>query len=117
MSWPAHPATAARPPPGCALQAGLLYHSQSARENDPYLVQVRLALEGRADPIRMQRALDARVIEIAPLAYMRGRTLADAFIILDEAQNATGAQMKMLPTRLGVNSKVGGMLNMSRAGL
>ncbi len=47
-----------------------------------------------------------RVIEIAPLAYMRGRTLNDAFIILDEAQNATGAQMKMFLTRLGVNSKV-----------
>src|SRR4029077_15267048 len=44
--------------------------------------------------------------EIAPLAYMRGRTLADAFIILDEAQNATGAQMKMFLTRLGVNSQV-----------
>ena len=44
--------------------------------------------------------------EIAPLAYMRGRTLSDAFIILDEAQNATGLQMKMFLTRLGVNSKV-----------
>src|SRR5512145_2225999 len=55
---------------------------------------------------KMQRALEARTIEIAPLAYMRGRTLSDAFIILDEAQNATGAQMKMFLTRLGVNSKV-----------
>jgi phosphate starvation-inducible PhoH-like protein len=54
---------------------------------------------------RVQRALETRTIEIAPLAYMRGRTLADAFIILDEAQNATGAQMKMFLTRLGVNSK------------
>src|SRR4030095_5575363 len=50
--------------------------------------------------------LELRTIEIAPLAYMRGRTLADAFIILDEAQNATIAQMKMFLTRLGVNSKV-----------
>ena len=55
---------------------------------------------------RVQKALETRIIEIAPLAYMRGRTLADAFIILDEAQNATGAQMKMFLTRLGVNSKV-----------
>src|SRR3712207_9239740 len=54
---------------------------------------------------RMQRALETRTIEIAPLAYMRGRTLADAFVILDEAQNATNAQMKMFLTRLGVNSK------------
>jgi phosphate starvation-inducible PhoH-like protein len=45
------------------------------------------------------------VIEIAPLAYMRGRTLGDAFVILDEAQNATNAQMKMFLTRLGVNSR------------
>jgi len=55
---------------------------------------------------RVQKALETRTIEIAPLAYMRGRTLADAFIILDEAQNATIAQMKMFLTRLGVNSKV-----------
>ena len=54
---------------------------------------------------RMQRALEMRVIEIAPLAYMRGRTLSDAFVILDEAQNATSAQMKMFLTRLGVNSR------------
>ena len=53
----------------------------------------------------MQKALETRTIEIAPLAYMRGRTLADAFVILDEAQNATAAQMKMFLTRLGVNSK------------
>jgi phosphate starvation-inducible protein PhoH and related proteins len=55
---------------------------------------------------KVQKAIEMRVIEIAPLAYMRGRTLNDAFIILDEAQNATGAQMKMFLTRLGVNSKV-----------
>jgi phosphate starvation-inducible PhoH-like protein len=54
---------------------------------------------------RVQRAIEERTIEIAPLAYMRGRTLADAFIILDEAQNATTAQMKMFLTRLGANSK------------
>jgi len=56
-------------------------------------------------PERVQRALETRVIEIAPLAYMRGRTLADAFVILDEAQNATCLQMKMFLTRLGVNSR------------
>src|SRR5256885_12678638 len=55
---------------------------------------------------RVQKALETRTIEIAPLAFMRGRTLGDAFVILDEAQNATGAQMKMFLTRLGVNSKV-----------
>src|SRR5476651_2114743 len=55
---------------------------------------------------KVQKALEMRIIEIAPLAYMRGRTLNDAFIILDEAQNATGAQMKMFLTRLGVNSQV-----------
>jgi phosphate starvation-inducible PhoH-like protein len=54
----------------------------------------------------VRRAIEARTIEIAPLAYMRGRTLADAFVILDEAQNATGAQMKMFLTRLGLNSRV-----------
>jgi phosphate starvation-inducible PhoH-like protein len=54
----------------------------------------------------IQKLTERGIIEIAPLAYMRGRTLADAFIILDEAQNATGAQMKMFLTRLGVNSKV-----------
>jgi len=57
-------------------------------------------------PERMRRALEERVIEIAPLAYMRGRTLSDAFVILDEAQNATTAQMKMFLTRLGLNSQV-----------
>jgi phosphate starvation-inducible PhoH-like protein len=73
---------------------------------DPYLRPLYDSLEDMMPPERVQRALETRVIEIAPLAYMRGRTLNDAFIILDEAQNATGAQMKMFLTRLGVNSKV-----------
>ena len=73
---------------------------------DPYLRPLYDALEDMMPPERVQKALEQRVIEIAPLAYMRGRTLNDAFIILDEAQNATGAQMKMFLTRLGVNSKV-----------
>ena len=73
---------------------------------DPYLRPLYDALEDMMPAERMQRALETRTIEIAPLAYMRGRTLSDAFIILDEAQNATGAQMKMFLTRLGVNSRV-----------
>jgi phosphate starvation-inducible PhoH-like protein len=73
---------------------------------DPYLRPLYDALEDMMPSDRVQKALDTRTIEIAPLAYMRGRTLNDAFIILDEAQNATGAQMKMFLTRLGVNSKV-----------
>jgi phosphate starvation-inducible protein PhoH and related proteins len=72
---------------------------------DPYLRPLYDALEDMMPHDKVQRALETRTIEIAPLAYMRGRTLADAFIILDEAQNATGAQMKMFLTRLGVNSK------------
>ena len=73
---------------------------------DPYLRPLYDALEDMMPNDKVQKAIEMRVIEIAPLAYMRGRTLSDAFIILDEAQNATGAQMKMLLTRLGVNSKV-----------
>jgi phosphate starvation-inducible PhoH-like protein len=72
---------------------------------DPYLRPLYDALEDMMPQERVQKALETRVIEIAPLAYMRGRTLADAFVILDEAQNATGAQMKMFLTRLGVNSR------------
>ena len=72
---------------------------------DPYLRPLYDALEDMMPHDRVQRALETRTIEIAPLAYMRGRTLSDAFIILDEAQNATGAQMKMFLTRLGVNSR------------
>ncbi len=73
---------------------------------DPYLRPLYDALEDMMPHEKVQKALDTRVIEIAPLAYMRGRTLNDAFIILDEAQNATGAQMKMFLTRLGLNSRV-----------
>jgi phosphate starvation-inducible PhoH-like protein len=72
---------------------------------DPYLRPLYDALEDMMPQERVQKALETRTIEIAPLAYMRGRTLADAFVILDEAQNATNAQMKMFLTRLGVNSK------------
>jgi phosphate starvation-inducible protein PhoH and related proteins len=72
---------------------------------DPYLRPLYDALEDMMPADRMRRALETRAIEIAPLAYMRGRTLHDAFVILDEAQNATRAQMKMFLTRMGLNSK------------
>jgi phosphate starvation-inducible PhoH-like protein len=72
---------------------------------DPYLRPLYDALDDMMPPERVAKALETRTIEIAPLAYMRGRTLSDAFIILDEAQNATTAQMKMFLTRLGLNSK------------
>jgi phosphate starvation-inducible protein PhoH and related proteins len=72
---------------------------------DPYLRPLYDALEDMMPAERIRRALESRIIEIAPLAYMRGRTLSDAFVILDEAQNATTAQMKMFLTRLGLNSQ------------
>ncbi len=73
---------------------------------DPYLRPLYDALEDMMPHARMRRGIAERTIEIAPLAYMRGRTLSDAFVILDEAQNATAAQMKMFLTRIGVNSRV-----------
>jgi phosphate starvation-inducible PhoH-like protein len=72
---------------------------------DPYLRPLYDALGDMMPPDQLRRALENRTLEIAPLAYMRGRTLSDAFVILDEAQNTTTAQMKMFLTRLGVNSK------------
>jgi phosphate starvation-inducible PhoH-like protein len=73
---------------------------------DPYLRPLYDALDEMMPAERIQKALETRTIEIAPLAFMRGRTLGDAFVILDEAQNATNLQMKMFLTRLGVNSKI-----------
>lgn len=73
---------------------------------DPYLRPLYDALDEMMPLERIQRALEQRVIEVAPLAFMRGRTLGDAFVIVDEAQNATTMQMKMLLTRLGVNSQM-----------
>ncbi len=72
---------------------------------DPYLRPLYDALEEMMPSDRVQRAVENRTIEIAPLGYMRGRTLSDAFVILDEAQNVTGGQMKMFLTRLGLNSR------------
>jgi phosphate starvation-inducible protein PhoH and related proteins len=73
---------------------------------DPYLRPLYDALEDIMPADWVKRAIESRTIEIAPLAYMRGRTLPDAFVILDEAQNATTSQMKMFLTRLGLNSRV-----------
>ncbi len=72
---------------------------------DPYLRPLYDALFDLVDSERVTKMLEKRIIEIAPLAFMRGRTLADAFIILDEAQNTTSEQMKMFLTRIGFGSK------------
>jgi phosphate starvation-inducible protein PhoH and related proteins len=73
---------------------------------DPYLRPLFDALHDMIDPERVSAHLERGVIEVAPLAFMRGRTLNDSFIILDEAQNTTPEQMKMFLTRLGFNSKM-----------
>jgi phosphate starvation-inducible PhoH-like protein len=73
---------------------------------DPYLRPLLDALHDMVDPESIPRLTQAGTIEIAPLAYMRGRTLNDAFIILDEAQNTTPEQMKMFLTRLGFGSRI-----------
>jgi phosphate starvation-inducible protein PhoH and related proteins len=73
---------------------------------DPYLRPLYDALHDMVDPESIPRLTQAGTIEVAPLAYMRGRTLNDAFIILDEAQNTTPEQMKMFLTRLGFGSKI-----------
>jgi phosphate starvation-inducible PhoH-like protein len=73
---------------------------------DPYLRPLYDALHDMLDPDVVPRLMQAGTIEVAPLAYMRGRTLNDAFIILDEAQNTTAEQMKMFLTRLGFGSKI-----------
>ena len=73
---------------------------------DPYIRPLYDALFELMDGARAQRAIDDGTIEIAPLAFMRGRTLKDAFIVLDEAQNTTPQQMKMFLTRLGLGSKM-----------
>jgi len=72
---------------------------------NPYLRPLYDALYDVLDPERVERYLEKGIIEIAPIAFMRGRTLNDAFVILDEAQNTTSEQMKMFLTRLGFNSK------------
>lgn len=72
---------------------------------DPYLRPIYDALYDMLQPDKIRKLLEIGVIEIAPLAFMRGRTLNEAFVVLDEAQNTTSAQMKMLLTRIGEKSK------------
>jgi len=73
---------------------------------DPYLRPLFDALHDMLEPDRVSQYLERGAIEVAPLAFMRGRTLNDSFIILDEAQNSTAEQMKMVITRTGFNSKM-----------
>ena len=95
----------ARPAVEAGESLGFLPGDMQAKV-DPYLRPLYDAMDEMMPPERIQKALESRVIEIAPLAFMRGRTLSDAFVILDEAQNATALQMKMFLTRLGVNSQI-----------
>ena len=95
----------ARPAVEAGENLGFLPGDMQAKV-DPYLRPLYDALDDMMPFERIQRALETRTIEIAPLAFMRGRTLGDAFVIVDEAQNATAMQMKMLLTRLGVNSRM-----------
>lgn len=73
---------------------------------DPYLQPLYDALQDMLPPAKLNEYIERGVIQIAPLAFMRGRTLADAIVILDEAQNTTTAQLKMFLTRLGINGKM-----------
>lgn len=73
---------------------------------DPYLQPLYDALEDMIPPVKLQDMIDKRIIQIAPLAFMRGRTLSDAVVILDEAQNTTPAQIRMFLTRMGWNTKM-----------
>ena len=73
---------------------------------DPYLQPLYDALEDMISPAKLKEYLDTKVIQIAPLAFMRGRTLNDAIIVLDEAQNTTTHQIKMFLTRMGIGSKM-----------
>ena len=73
---------------------------------DPYLQPLYDALEDMITPAKLKEYMDTKVIQIAPLAFMRGRTLNDAIIVLDEAQNTTTHQIKMFLTRMGIGSKM-----------
>lgn len=95
----------ARPAVEAGENLGFLPGDMQAKV-DPYLRPLYDALDDLIPVERIQKLIETRTIEVAPLAFMRGRTLGDSFVILDEAQNATGLQMKMFLTRLGVNSKI-----------
>jgi phosphate starvation-inducible PhoH-like protein len=73
---------------------------------DPYLQPLYDALEDMIPAVKLKEYMETKVIQIAPLAFMRGRTLNDAIIVLDEAQNTTTHQIKMFLTRLGMNAKM-----------
>jgi phosphate starvation-inducible PhoH-like protein len=94
----------ARPAVEAGERLGFLPGTLQEKIN-PYLRPLYDALYDVLDPDRVERSLEKGIIEIAPIAFMRGRTLNDAFVILDEAQNTTSEQMKMFLTRLGFNSK------------
>jgi len=94
----------ARPAVEAGERLGFLPGTLQEKVN-PYLRPLYDALYDVLDPDRVERYLERGIIEIAPIAFMRGRTLNDAFVILDEAQNTTSEQMKMFLTRLGFNSK------------
>ena len=94
----------ARPAVEAGEKLGFLPGDLQEKVN-PYLRPLYDALYDMLDPERVERLLERGVIEIAPIAFMRGRTLNDAFVILDEAQNTTSEQMKMFLTRLGFGSK------------
>ncbi len=95
----------ARPAVEAGENLGFLPGDMQAKV-DPYLRPLYDALDDLMPAERIAKFVESRTIEVAPLAFMRGRTLGDSFVILDEAQNATGLQMKMFLTRLGVNSKI-----------
>jgi phosphate starvation-inducible PhoH-like protein len=95
----------ARPAVEAGEKLGFLPGTYEAKVN-PYLRPLYDALYDLVDPAQIRKFQDNDVIEVAPLAYMRGRTLADAFIILDEAQNTTPGQMKMALTRMGEGSRM-----------
>jgi phosphate starvation-inducible protein PhoH and related proteins len=94
----------ARPAVEAGERLGFLPGTLQEKVN-PYLRPLYDALYDVLDPDRVEQYLEKSIIEIAPIAFMRGRTLNDAFVILDEAQNTTSEQMKMFLTRLGFNSK------------
>jgi len=94
----------ARPAVEAGEKLGFLPGTMAEKVN-PYLRPLYDALNDMLDFDRVESLIEKGVIEVAPLAFMRGRTLNDAFVILDEAQNSTTEQMKMFLTRLGFNSK------------
>ncbi len=94
----------ARPAVEAGEKLGFLPGDMQEKVN-PYLRPLYDALFHVLDSAKVEKMLERRIIEIAPLAFMRGRTLSDCFIILDEAQNCTAQQMKMFLTRMGIHSK------------